>query len=64
MQVAGTIVNFSEFKQRLATMPSEVFERAADGIWYRASNVELRGKGVLATWSVEGRQPTECRAVD
>ena len=39
-------------------------ERAADGIWYRASNVELRGKGVLATWSVEGRQPTECRAVD
>lgn len=29
MQVAGTIVNFSEFKQRLATMPSEVFERAA-----------------------------------
>ena len=39
-------------------------ERAADGIWYRASNVELRGKGVLATWSVEGRQPTQCRAVD
>ena len=24
-------------------------ERAADGIWYRASNIELRGKGVLAT---------------
>ncbi len=39
-------------------------ERAADGIWYRASNVELRGKGVLATWSVQGRQPTQCRAVD
>ena len=39
-------------------------ERAVDGIWYRASNVELRGKGVLATWSVEGRQPTQCRAVD
>ncbi len=39
-------------------------ERAADGIWYRASGVELRGKGVMATWSVEGRQPTECRAVD
>ena len=39
-------------------------ERAADGIWYRASNVDLRGKGVLATWSVQGRQPTQCRAVD
>ncbi len=39
-------------------------ERAADGIWYRASGVELRGKGVMATWSVEGRQSTECRAVD
>lgn len=39
-------------------------ERAADGIWYRSSTVDLRGKGVLATWSVEGRQPTDCRAVD
>ncbi len=39
-------------------------ERAADGLWYRASNVELRGKGAMATWSVEGRQPTDCRAVD
>ena len=39
-------------------------QRAADGLWYRASGVELRGKGVMATWSVEGRQPTDCRAVD
>ncbi|MGQ2989934.1 MAG: MliC family protein [Brevundimonas sp.] len=39
-------------------------ERAADGIWYRASGYELRGKGVLATWSVADRPPTECRAID
>ena len=39
-------------------------ERAADGIWYRASGVDLRGKGVMATWSSDGRDPTECRAVD
>jgi hypothetical protein len=39
-------------------------ERAADGIWYRASGHELRGKGVLATWTAADREPTECRAVD
>ncbi len=39
-------------------------ERAADGIWYRSSAYELRGKGILATWSADGRQPTECRAID
>jgi membrane-bound inhibitor of C-type lysozyme len=39
-------------------------ERAADGIWYRASAYELRGKGVMATWTADGRQPTDCRAVD
>ena len=39
-------------------------ERAADGIWYKASAYELRGKGILATWSSDGRQPTECRAID
>ena len=39
-------------------------ERAADGIWYRASGFDLRGKGVMATWSADGRDPTECRAVD
>ena len=39
-------------------------ERAADGIWYRASGYELRGKGVLATWTVNDRPPTECRAID
>jgi membrane-bound inhibitor of C-type lysozyme len=39
-------------------------ERSADGIWYRASGYELRGKGVMATWSADGRPPTDCRAVD
>ena len=39
-------------------------ERAADGIWYRASGYELRGKGVQATWSADGRPTTDCRAVD
>jgi len=39
-------------------------ERSADGIWYRASGYELRGKGVMATWSADGREPTDCRAVD
>ncbi|MDP3405491.1 MAG: MliC family protein [Brevundimonas sp.] len=39
-------------------------ERAADGIWYRASGHELRGVGRLATWSATGRPPTECRAID
>lgn len=39
-------------------------QRAADGIWYRASSHDLRGKGALATWTIEGRDPTECRAVD
>lgn len=39
-------------------------ERAADGIWYKASAYELRGKGVLATWTADGIAPTECRAVD
>lgn len=39
-------------------------ERAADGIWYRSSAYELRGKGILATWTADGRQPTDCRAID
>jgi hypothetical protein len=39
-------------------------ERATEGIWYRASGYELRGKGVMATWTSEGRPPTDCRAVD
>ena len=39
-------------------------ERAADGIWYKASAYELRGKGILATWTADGRQPTDCRAID
>lgn len=39
-------------------------ERAAEGIWYRASGYELRGEGVMATWTSDGRPPTDCRAVD
>jgi hypothetical protein len=39
-------------------------ERAADGIWYRASGAELRGKGNTARWTAVGRPPTDCRAVD
>ncbi|GAA0634251.1 MliC family protein [Brevundimonas lenta] len=39
-------------------------EHGADGIWYRASGYELRGKGVMATWTADGRPPTDCRAVD
>ena len=39
-------------------------ERATEGIWYKASGYELRGEGVMATWTSEGRPPTDCRAVD
>lgn len=39
-------------------------ERAVEGIWYRASGHELRGQGVIATWTSDGRPPTECRAID
>ncbi len=39
-------------------------ERATEGLWYRASGYELRGKGVMATWTSDGRPPTDCRAVD
>jgi len=39
-------------------------EQAPEGIWYRASGYELRGKGVMATWTSDGRDPTDCRAVD
>lgn len=39
-------------------------ERAADGIWYRASGHDLRGRGQFATWAAEGQETTECRAVD
>lgn len=39
-------------------------ERVADGLWYKASATELRGKGLTATWTVDGAPPTECRAVD
>lgn len=39
-------------------------ERAAEGIWYKASAYELRGEGVMATWTSDGRPPTDCRAVD
>lgn len=39
-------------------------QRAADGIWYKASAYELRGRGAMATWTADGRPPTDCRAVD
>tara|TARA_R110002124_G_scaffold133086_5_gene295677 strand:- start:1011 stop:1448 length:438 start_codon:yes stop_codon:yes gene_type:complete len=39
-------------------------ERAADGIWYKASGSELRGKGDSARWTADGQPPTECRAID
>lgn len=39
-------------------------EKAADGLWYRASGYELRGEGVMAKWTAQGREPTDCRAVD
>lgn len=39
-------------------------ERSAEGIWYKASGYELRGEGVMATWTSDGRPPTDCRAVD
>lgn len=39
-------------------------ERVADGLWYKASTAELRGKGVNATWTADGTPPTECHAVD
>lgn len=39
-------------------------EQATEGLWYRASGYELRGRGVLASWIADGRQPTDCRAVD
>ncbi|RZJ27236.1 MAG: hypothetical protein EON85_11645 [Brevundimonas sp.] len=39
-------------------------ERSADGIWYRASGYELRGKGAMATWTADGLPATSCRAVD
>ena len=39
-------------------------ERAADGIWYKASGHELRGRGAMATWTADGHPATECRAID
>jgi hypothetical protein len=39
-------------------------ERSADGLWYRASGHDLRGKGAMATWTADGQPPTDCRAVD
>jgi hypothetical protein len=39
-------------------------ERAEEGIWYRGSGNELRGKGTQAVWTVSGRDPVDCRAID
>jgi hypothetical protein len=39
-------------------------EPAADGLWYRSGAHELRGEGLLATWTADGREPSDCRAID
>ena len=39
-------------------------EQAPSGLWYRASGYELRGEGLMARWTGDGRQPTDCRTVD
>jgi len=39
-------------------------EQAASGLGYRAAGYERRGEGVMAEWTGDGRQPTDCRAVD
>lgn len=39
-------------------------EQTGDGLWYKSSGYELRGKGIMATWSASDRPVTECRAVD
>lgn len=39
-------------------------ERSVEGLWYRNTGSELRGQGALATWTADGREPTDCRAVD
>ena len=39
-------------------------ERAPNGLWYRASGYELRGEGIMASWVADGREPTDCRAID
>jgi len=43
----------------------DLFEEAtSDGLWYRASGYELRGEGAQARWTADGREPTDCRAID
>jgi len=37
--------------------------RAADGIWYRSSQYDLRGVGREATWTAPERDPTTCTAL-
>lgn len=39
-------------------------ERGGTGLWYRASGYELRGEGVMAQWTADGRETTDCRAID
>ena len=39
-------------------------EQTPDGLWYRASGYELRGEGIQAQWSADGREQTDCRAID
>ena len=39
-------------------------ERVTEGLWYKASAYELRGRGLMATWTADGAPATTCRAVD
>ncbi len=39
-------------------------EDVPEGLWYRSSGYELRGEGIQARWSADGREPTDCRAID
>lgn len=43
----------------------DLFQEAVPtGLWYRSSGYELRGEGIQARWSADGREPTDCRAID
>ena len=39
-------------------------EDVPEGLWYRSSGYELRGEGIQARWSADGRETTDCRAID
>lgn len=39
-------------------------EDVPEGLWYRSSGYELRGEGIQARWTADGRETTDCRAID